>query len=68
MELGYNLRMTNIAGAIGRVQLKKLDAWNAKRIENAKLLSGGISKIKGLVSPYVDERVKHVFHQYVIRG
>jgi len=67
VELGYNLRMTNIAGAIGRVQLKKLDAWNAKRIENAKLLSEGISKIKGLVPPYVDERVKHVFHQYVIR-
>lgn len=66
-ELGYNLRMTNIAAAIGRVQLKKLDEWNAKRTENAKLLTGGISKIKGLTPPYVDPRVKHVFHQYVIR-
>jgi perosamine synthetase len=66
-ELGYNLRMTNIAAAIGRVQLKKLDEWNAKRIENAKLLTEGISKIKGLTPPYVDPRVKHVFHQYVIR-
>ena len=34
-ELGYNLRMTNIAAAIGRVQLRKLDEWNSKRIENA---------------------------------
>jgi len=66
-ELGYNLRMTNIAAAIGRVQLKKLDEWNAKRIENAKLLTERISKIKGLTPPYVDPRVKHVFHQYVIR-
>jgi len=66
-DLGYNLRMTNIAAAIGRVQLKKLDEWNAKRIENAKLLTEGISKIKGLTPPYVDSRVKHVFHQYVIR-
>ena len=67
VELGYNLRMTNIAAAIGRVQLKKLDAWNEKRIENAKLLSEGISKIDDLTPPYVDPRVKHVFHQYVIR-
>ncbi|MPW38629.1 aminotransferase class I/II-fold pyridoxal phosphate-dependent enzyme [Thermococcus sp. 101 C5] len=67
VELGYNLRMTNIAAAIGRVQLKKLDGWNEKRIENARLLSEGISKIEGLTPPYVDPRVKHVFHQYVIR-
>jgi len=67
VELGYNLRMTNIAAAIGRAQLKKLDGWNKKRIENAKLLSEGISKIDGLTPPYVDERVKHVFHQYVIK-
>ncbi|WP_175060125.1 DegT/DnrJ/EryC1/StrS aminotransferase family protein [Thermococcus sp. 2319x1] len=67
VELGYNLRMTNIAAAIGRVQLKKLDEWNEKRIENAKLLTKGISNIKGLTPPYVDGRVKHVFHQYVIR-
>ncbi|KUK17741.1 DegT/DnrJ/EryC1/StrS aminotransferase family protein [Thermococcus sibiricus] len=67
VELGYNLRMTNINAAIGRVQLRRLDAWNEKRIENAKLLSEGISKIDGLTPPYVDERAKHVFHQYVIR-
>ncbi|RLF84343.1 aminotransferase DegT, partial [Thermococci archaeon] len=67
VELGYNLRMTNIAAAIGRAQLKKLDGWNKKRIENAKLLSEGIKKIDGLTPPYVDPRAKHVFHQYVIR-
>jgi len=67
VELGYNLRMTNIAAAIGRAQLKKLDGWNKQRIENAKLLSDGISKIDGLTPPYVDPRAKHVFHQYVIR-
>ena len=66
-ELGYNLRMTNIAAAIGRVQLRKLDEWNEKRIENAKLLTDGIKRIGGLTPPYVDPRVKHVFHQYVIR-
>ncbi|AFL95030.1 Pleiotropic regulatory protein, pyridoxal-phosphate-dependent aminotransferase (degT) [Thermococcus cleftensis] len=66
VELGYNLRTTNIAGAIGRVQLRKLDEWNRIRNENAERLSEGIRKIHGLVPPYVDPRVYHVFHQYVI--
>ncbi|NJE27142.1 aminotransferase DegT, partial [Thermococcus sp. MV5] len=67
VELGYNLRTTNIAGAIGRIQLRKLDEWNRIRNENAERLSEGIRKIQGLVPPYVDPRVYHVFHQYVIR-
>ena len=66
-ELGYNLRMTNIAAAIGRVQLRKLEGWNAERIENARILTDGIGKIEGLTPPHVDSRVKHVFHQYVIK-
>ena len=32
--LGYNFRMTDIAAAIGLEQLKKIDSFNAKRIEN----------------------------------
>ncbi|CAB50073.1 DegT/DnrJ/EryC1/StrS family aminotransferase [Pyrococcus abyssi] len=67
VELGYNYRMTNIAAAIGRAQLKKLDKWNEIRIKNAEILSRGIERIKGLTPPFVDPRVKHVFHQYVIR-
>jgi perosamine synthetase len=65
--LGYNYRMTEICAAIGSVQLKKLDGFNAERIENAKLLSNGIHKLKGLTAPYVDKNVKHVFHQYVVK-
>ncbi|NJE02068.1 DegT/DnrJ/EryC1/StrS aminotransferase family protein [Thermococcus sp. JdF3] len=67
VELGYNLRMTNIGGALGRVQLRKLDRWNEIRKENARRLSKGIEKIPGLTPPYVDPRAYHVFHQYVIR-
>lgn len=65
--LGWNLRMTNIAAALGRVQLRKLDKWNMIRQENAEYLSRELSKIKGVIPPYVDPRVKHVWHQYVIR-
>jgi len=66
-ELGYNYRMTNIAAAIGRVQLKKLDLLNEKRIKNATYLTKNLANVRGIVTPYVDPRVKHVYHQYVIR-
>jgi perosamine synthetase len=65
--LGYNYRMTEFCAAIGSVQLKKLDEFNEKRRENAKLLSNEIRKLHGLTAPYVDKNVKPVFHQYVVR-
>ena len=65
--LGYNFRMTDIAAAIGLVQLKKLDKFNAKRSENAAYLTEHIEKIDGIKAPYAPENVKHVFHQYTIR-
>lgn len=64
--LGYNYRMTNIQGAIGQVQLKSLDQYNKKRIENAESLSKNFQK-KGITTPYKDARVKHVYNQYVVR-
>jgi dTDP-4-amino-4,6-dideoxygalactose transaminase len=65
--LGYNFRMTDIAAAIGVIQLKKLEKFNQKRIENANYLTERINKIEGIKAPYVADNVKHVFHQYTIR-
>ena len=65
--LGYNYRMTEICAALGLVQLKKLDYFNSRRIENADYLSKELQKCSGLSPPYVMKNVKHVFHQYVIK-
>lgn len=65
--LGYNLRMTNIAAAIGRCQLKKLDSWNDQRIKNAEMLTECIKEIPGLTHPRVIKDTKHVYHQYVVK-
>jgi len=65
--LGYNFRMTDIAAAIGIVQLKKLEKFNEKRIENARFLTENIDKIHGIKTPYVANNVRHVFHQYTVR-
>ena len=65
--LGYNFRMTDIAAAIGLVQLKKLDGFNQKRIENAEYLTEHLKGISCIESPFVSPQVKHVFHQYTVR-
>ena len=65
-RLGYNYRMTDIAAAIGIVQLKKLDKFNMRRRKNADYYNSHLS-VLGLVTPYVAPGMYHVYHQYVIR-
>lgn len=65
--LGYNFRMTDIAAVLGIYQLKRLDASNSRRNNNAAFLTEHISKIKGLIPPHIAPKRNHVFHQYTIR-
>jgi dTDP-4-amino-4,6-dideoxygalactose transaminase len=64
--LGYNFRLTDISAAIGLVQLKKLNNFNQKRIENAKFLNKELSNVKGIKTPKVKGNSTHVYHQYTI--
>ncbi|MEB3851982.1 MAG: DegT/DnrJ/EryC1/StrS family aminotransferase [Desulfurococcales archaeon] len=65
--LGYNYRMTEIAAAIGRVQLRRLDEWNEARRRNASLLTRLLSSVECIVPPGERPGARHVYHQYVIR-
>jgi dTDP-4-amino-4,6-dideoxygalactose transaminase len=64
--IGYNFRMTDVQAAVGLVQLRKLDGFNARRIELARLYSERLSGICGLRLPAVRPDVKHVFHIYCV--
>jgi perosamine synthetase len=64
--IGYNFRMTDIAAAIGLVQLGKLNAYTAKRIENAEYYDTHL-KAPGIITPSVMPGARHVYHQYVIQ-
>jgi perosamine synthetase len=66
VSLGYNYRMTDIAAAIGRVQLARLDAINAARRANAAFYDRELAGIPGLATPYVPAGVEHAYHQYSI--
>ncbi len=59
--LGYNYRMTEIAAAIGRVQLTKLPQLNADRIKNCQRLSSLIADIPWLKLPEIPEHVLHTY-------
>lgn len=65
--LGFNFRMTDIGGAIGVEQLKKLPKFNKLRQKNAAYLSKKLGEIRGIRVPEVDKNATHVFHQYTIR-
>ena len=66
-SIGYNFRMTDIGGALGICQLRRLPEFNAARTTNAGLLSAGLDGVAGLGLPVVVPRTEHVFHQYTVR-
>jgi perosamine synthetase len=65
--VGYNLRLTSMAAAIGREQLKKLDMKTNIRRRNARLLTEGLKDIPGIEPPFVADGNDPVFHQYTIK-
>lgn len=64
--MGYNFRSTDIASAIGLVQLTKLPAWNEARRRNAARLTAALSELSGLRVPVATEGAVHVYHQYTL--
>jgi dTDP-4-amino-4,6-dideoxygalactose transaminase len=66
-QVGFNYRMTEMAAAIGTLQLRKLPEWNKARIANAKYLDEALAGNEKITTPFVPEGYGHVYHQYTIR-
>ena len=64
-SLGYNLRMTEIQGALGRVQIEKLEQFTRQRIANAAFLTERLDS--AVKTPITRPGYRHVYHQYTIR-
>ncbi|MBI2425979.1 MAG: DegT/DnrJ/EryC1/StrS family aminotransferase [Candidatus Hydrogenedentes bacterium] len=65
-DVGYNFRMTDVQAAVGRVQLRKLDAMNDRRRESAAIMTEGLKDIPGLTLPHTDPGCHHVYHLYPV--
>lgn len=65
--LGSNHRMTEVAAAIGLVQLAKLDRMVARRREIARRYDTELASVKGISLPRTRAGQDHSFHQYTLR-
>jgi dTDP-4-amino-4,6-dideoxygalactose transaminase len=63
--VGYNERMTDIAAAIGRVQLRALAGRTAVRQAHAARFD---ESLEGVTTPSVRPGSAHVYHQYTVRA
>jgi len=63
--LGYNYNMTEMQGAIGKVQLSKLDKMNQGRIANAGFYDTYLSGLR-LDLPILRHNSVHVRHNYPV--
>ncbi len=65
--VGYNARLDEIQAAILRIKLKRLDKWNARRRELARMYDERL-KNTGVVVPEIPSDIRrHVFYTYTIR-
>jgi perosamine synthetase len=63
--LGYNFRLTDVAAAIGLVQLDKLDRNNMSRQRIAARYDAAFAGLP-IVLPFTPHGRQHVFHQYTV--
>ena len=63
--LGYNLRMTELQGALGLAQMDRLAYITEQRIANASYLTDHLKDV--VLTPITLPGCCHVYHQYTIR-
>lgn len=64
MYIGISSRMTDMQGAVGLVQLKKLERFNNTRRRLAYYINSKLEGTKGLLTPYELDDIHHVYHIY----
>lgn len=65
--IGFNYRLGEIEAAIAEVQLSRLDALTAPRVEHADRLSARLEPLDGIHPPHVPAGSTHVYYLYVAR-
>jgi dTDP-4-amino-4,6-dideoxygalactose transaminase len=76
-EIGWNSRLDSMQAAVLRIKLRRLDEWNAKRVERANayevlLKSSGLLARRGSAAAPVrllgkSTEANHIYHQFVVR-
>ena len=64
-RLRYNYKMTDLAAAIGRVQLRRLPGFVERRREIASIYYRRLQQLDLLLPPDSDD---HIYYRFVVRG
>lgn len=64
-EPGYNFRLSELAAAVGRVQLTRLDGFLERRLEVARWYEAGLAGVGWLKLPAGAEQ-GHIYQSYVV--
>lgn len=68
-RIGFTSRLNSVNAAIGRVQLRRLDSWNAARRRLASLYRKELEGAEGIKLPPAEKDGVHgVYHLFVIRS
>jgi len=62
-SFGTNWRMTEMQGAIGRIQLKRMPSWQKKRITNANEIWNSAKNCKGLHVSNIPDYIQHAAYK-----
>lgn len=65
--VGSNSRLDELQAAILNVKLKYIEKWTSERQLIAKKYDQLLSKNPKITVPYIDPKVQHVYHLYVIK-
>jgi dTDP-4-amino-4,6-dideoxygalactose transaminase len=63
-DVGSNWRLTEFQSAVGRVQLKRLDAWRARRQAFAARLNNAFRDMPALRLTEPEKNVGHAYYRY----
>lgn len=67
VRIGFNFRMTDVAAALGRTQLAKLQAAVRARRRNAAVLAHGLQGLPGLATPHVARGILPAFNLFTVQ-
>ena len=62
-SFGTNWRMTEIQAVLGRIQLRRMPEWSAKRQKNAAIIRNAARTIPGLRVPNIPDWVEHAAYK-----
>lgn len=61
---GSNWRMTEMQGAIGRIQLRRMSEWHAARKRNAEMLADAFRDMPALRVPLPEKGIEHAWYRF----